>query len=261
MMRPSGRSAARTSAPLLGSIVIAVLLLAGCGGSGPTPDPAPTLASSAPADGTTGVAVGTDIVLTFSEAMNRASVEGALSISPSVTCTFSWSPNDRVLTCDPNAGLAAGTSYTVTVGTGAQDAGGTALSAAATVGFETASVAGPNVVATDPVNGEAGVALNQNVRVTFSEAMDQASTEPALSLTPGATCDVTWNPASTDLTCDPQADLQASTQYTLTVAGSAESQGGVALGTPFTSTFTTGTTTLGTCTFGTSTFGDCVFGP
>jgi len=261
MMRPAGRSAARTSGALLGSIVIAVLLLAGCGGSGPAPDPAPTLDASAPTDGATGVAVGTDIVLTFSEAMNRASVESALSISPAVTCAFSWSPNDRVLTCDPNADLAAGTSYTVTVGTGAEDAGGTALSAAATVEFETASAAGPNVVATDPDDGDADVALNQNVRVTFSEAMDEASTEAALSLTPGATCDVTWNAASTELACDPQADLQADTTYTLTVTGSAENQGGVALGTPFTSTFTTGTTTLGACTFGTSTFGDCVFGP
>jgi hypothetical protein len=210
------------------------------------------------------VDVHTDIVLTFSKAMDRTSVEAALSVTPAVTCAFTWSSSDTVLTCDPTTDLALATAYTVTVAANATDAAGTALATTVTVAFETATGPGPVapvVVGTVPRDGETGVALNRNVQVTFSEAMDVVTTEAALSITPGVTCDVAWNAAGTTATCVPDADFAADTAYTLTVAATAESRAGVALGSRFASTFTTGASTLGVCTFGTSAFGACVFGP
>jgi methionine-rich copper-binding protein CopC len=222
------------------------------------------LDATVPSDGATGVAVDTSIQLTFSEAMDTASVEGALSFAPAIACTFAWSSGDTVLTCDPDSDLAAGTDYDVTVSTSAQDADGTSLEAAASFGFETAAgptPPAPTVVTVDPADGATGVPRNRSVTLTFSEPMDEASTEAALSFAPPVTCDVTWNAASTELTCSPQSDLAATTAYTVTVAGTAESQAGATLDGAFESTFTTGTTTLDVCTFGTSTFGSCVFGP
>lgn len=266
MTRPGGRSSARRPRALPGWTILFLLLVVACGGTGPTPapDPAPELVASAPAHGATGVAVDTNIVLTFSEAMDRASVEAALSITPAVTCAFTWSSSDTVLTCDPSTDLALATAYTVTVATSATDAGGTALATIATVAFETAAGPGPlvpAVVGTVPRDGETDVALNRNVQVSFSEAMDAVTTEAALSVVPGVTCDIAWNAAGTTATCVPQADFAADTTYTLSVTATAESRAGVALGARFTSTFTTGASTLGVCTFGASVFGACVFGP
>ncbi len=66
----------------------------------------------------------TVIVITFTEAMNESSVEGALSLSPSANGTFSWSNGGRTLTVTPSNTLRAGTTYTVTIGTGARDLAG-----------------------------------------------------------------------------------------------------------------------------------------
>ncbi len=86
----------------------------------PTDTTAPTVSSVSPADGSVGVARGTDVTVTFSEAMDRASAEAAFSLTPTATGTFSW--NGNAMTFRPSASLAGGTQYTARVGTGAKDA-------------------------------------------------------------------------------------------------------------------------------------------
>jgi hypothetical protein len=115
-----------------------LLVLTGCGpGGGTTPDPAPTVESTTPADGATNVSIGSTIAITFSEAMDPATTEAAFAVSPAVTCTFSWNPADTTVTCDPDADLAADQSYTVTIGAGAESDAGQPLGTAASFSFST----------------------------------------------------------------------------------------------------------------------------
>jgi len=78
---------------------------------------APTVVDHTPIG--TDVPVTTIMTVTFSEAMDKTSVQKAFSISPSVPGSFSWSDNTLIFT--PSSDLAYGTTYSVTIGTGSMD--------------------------------------------------------------------------------------------------------------------------------------------
>ena len=83
------------------------------------------------------------IQITFSEPMNETAVEAAFSVAPSVTGTFTWSNGSRTLRFQPSTSLAPGTSYTVSVGTGATDVAGNGLSQADLFTFATPAPPAP----------------------------------------------------------------------------------------------------------------------
>jgi hypothetical protein len=79
------------------------------------------------------------ISITFSEAMDHASVEQAFSTIPSVTGAFAWSSDSRNLVFQPDSPLAAGQGYTVLVESSAHDVAGNPMSGPYTFSFTTAS--------------------------------------------------------------------------------------------------------------------------
>jgi Ca2+-binding RTX toxin-like protein len=105
----------------------------------------PTLTSSTPASGATGVAVGADIVLTFSEpivlgtgTVTLQNAAGQTVEAYTAGASGNLSVSGNTLRINPTADLAAGGSYTVTVSGGAvKDVTGNALAAAASVTFST----------------------------------------------------------------------------------------------------------------------------
>jgi len=108
----------------------------------------PTVASMAPADGTTGVREDVTVQLEFSEPMDTASVELALEAAALEPFTLTWDDDGTTLTLTPDAALpyASGTSpiatealdFTVAVGTGATDLAGNALEPSFSASFSTA---------------------------------------------------------------------------------------------------------------------------
>ena len=64
---------------------------------------APFVTQSLPADGQTGVALGSAIEVTFSEPMDQAATEAAFSIDPAVSGTFAWDAEGLTLTFTPDA--------------------------------------------------------------------------------------------------------------------------------------------------------------
>jgi hypothetical protein len=111
------------------SLLIAVfflcLVIAGCGGSNDAPDTTlPTITAVYPLANAT-VVSSSVIRVGYSEAMNQTSAEGAFSINPSVTGSFSWRGN--VMTFSPDTHLDEATVYVITVGTGAKDLAGNPL--------------------------------------------------------------------------------------------------------------------------------------
>jgi hypothetical protein len=110
----------------------------------------PIVVSTKPAKHATEVSVTSTIQITFSEEMNRQSVEDALE------ATFlydvpTWDKNTIILT--PTSDLDSFTQYTITIGTGATDLAGNHLSSPFTLVFTTKSINhAPSVVVSQPNN-------------------------------------------------------------------------------------------------------------
>ncbi|MFZ4526064.1 MAG: Ig-like domain-containing protein [Chlorobium sp.] len=99
----------------------------GSSGNNGTDTTPPTITAFRPADGVTGVAVGSNIVLTFSEAIQKGtgviaihsgSATGAVVESYDVATSTNLTITGNTLTINPTADLASGTHYFVTFGNG-----------------------------------------------------------------------------------------------------------------------------------------------
>lgn len=154
----------------------------------------PTISSTTPANAATGIAVGSTIAVTFSEAMSTGTVTaqtaaGACSGSVQVSTqanNFSsciamtaaaptFSGGNTIATFTPASALAASTVYLIRVTTAVQDASNNALTTQFTTanGFTTAAadVTAPTISSTTPANGVGSIATSTTITVTFSEAM------------------------------------------------------------------------------------------
>jgi hypothetical protein len=123
-------------------------------------------------------------------------------------------------------------------------------------------VTAPTVSSVNPLDGSSDIAINTTIVITFSEAMNQADSESAVSITPTIPCAFSWNTAGDVLTCDPANNLEISTPYTVTVGTSAKDLADNTLANPFSFSFTTGMKALETCKFNDANtpFNNCAFG-
>ena len=124
-----------------GRLIFPALLLAlfACKQADTTP---PSVVSTYPTDGATGVPTNTQVRVTFSEPMDTASVEAAFSIAPSVTGTFELA-SDSVIYWKPDTLLSVQTYYMFSVDTTATDAAGNRLQPAGLFAFSTVDTSPP----------------------------------------------------------------------------------------------------------------------
>lgn len=176
-------------------LLLGLLLIAACGGGGgggaragagastaAADTTAPTIDSFAPADDATAVALAATISVTFSEAVDEATITNAnLDVEPSASsdgttdvCTI-WSLNDddTVATCT-HGDLAPGVDYTITVSANVTDAAGNALSET-TAEFTTTGTAGANTPVATIVVPSFDVTGDDELRITFDQAVDSAT--------------------------------------------------------------------------------------
>lgn len=204
----------------------------------------PTVAATAPADGATGVDLGSTVRLTFSEPMDGATLTAAaLSVvSGGVPVPGALTATATTLTFTPTLPLAFNTRYDVTVGTAATDLAGNHLGAAAHVSFTTvADTRPPTVDTTVPANGDVNVARATTVRATFSRPMN-AATINAQSFTlqsGGGNLAGVLVASGTTATLTLGAPLSFGTTYVATLAASIEDVDGNALPAPVQWSFTT----------------------
>src|SRR5207245_11104399 len=78
------------------------------------------------------------IFVTFTEPMNRTSVEAAFSITPAIDGAFMWSSDSRVMTFVPARDLDSGATYFVVIDPIARDLAGNTLVSSKTFQFATA---------------------------------------------------------------------------------------------------------------------------
>lgn len=110
------------------------------GGGGPDLTP-PTLTTSNPTNGATGVSIGSTVTLTFSEPLNAATVTTSSVYIDGKTCGVSHSSG--VVTLTPTSDFAYSTLYTWHATTAIQDAAGNALATSQSGTFTTAAAPTP----------------------------------------------------------------------------------------------------------------------
>jgi hypothetical protein len=251
----------------IGFVTLALLCAAGCAGSDPGdtdagnndagnndggnndagPGSAPSVSSTTPVAGAAGVSLTSAFAVIFSEAMdpatlttstftvtaaNGSAVSGAVTYS-GVTAVFR-----------PSAALAASTTYTATLSTGAKSQGDVALPASYSWTITTSAAAdttAPTIDSTSPASAATGVSLNAGISVTFSEAMDPSTiTAATFTLKLGTTAVAgAVDSVGATATFIPSAALAANSTYTATIV-SAKDLSGNALAGSESFVFTTG---------------------
>ncbi len=199
----------------------------------------PSIVSSIPADGEQGVAVDSDIEITFSEAVDFASLQNGINLSPSVSFVIAMSPDGRTVTIQPSSNLVVGIRYTLSLTEDIQDLDGNPLANPDVISFFTGTDFEPPEILSVTVAGQTltpgttttGIDKNGPIVVQFSEPMSEMLTEGGVRLSPSADVDISWNPAGDTLTLDPIA-LDSEESYEISISDSAEDLAGNKLSNP-----------------------------
>jgi subtilisin family serine protease len=209
----------------------------------------PTVTARTPGANGTAIAAGSNITATFSTAMQGISGRTFVLRGPGgtvVPAAVTYSATTRTATLNPAAHLANDAKYTATLTGGAaavRDAAGTPL---ATTSWTFTTGPAPVITAMTPRAGAKLVRRSSNIAVTFSEAIQGASTATVTlkNAATGAkvTATVSRNGTTNQWILNPSANLASRTNYTVSVTGGATAVRDLA-GNPLKSaswTFTTG---------------------
>jgi methionine-rich copper-binding protein CopC len=199
----------------------------------PPPDTTPpTVTSFAPANGADNQSIDTNVTVTFSEAMDAATVNGSTVElrDPSnalVSATVSYNAASLTATLDPNAPLSPGVIYTALVRGGStdprvKDEAGNALAADVTWTFTIALP--PQVVSTTPAPGATNDSIGVAPTATFSEALDEMTLDATTVLLTDADTNpvpftISYDASAFRVTLTPQQLLQRGQTYTVTLKG------------------------------------------
>ena len=151
----------------------------------------PVVTAYSPTVGATGIGVGSDIVLTFNEAIMKGSAAielhggsatGALVASYDAATSTNLTVSGNTLTINPTVDLSKGTHYFVTLATGSiKDVAGNSYAGTTTYDFSTTSATTaidttpPTVLTFSPANAATGVGISSDLVLNFSEVIQKGS--------------------------------------------------------------------------------------
>ncbi|MBW2257277.1 MAG: Ig-like domain-containing protein, partial [Deltaproteobacteria bacterium] len=209
---------------------------------------APTVVDHAPVG--TAVPGHAVVQVTFNERMDKASFAGdAFELeqgSTPITGDGKLDPTGTIYSFRPEGFLDAGLVYTARVNATATDTAGNGAST-----YEwtfTVESTPPTIVFPVPTEPPSDVPLDSDVTVTFDEPMDKAAfsesvvgSDGTIRLIYDTTADayVCIDVDGADVVLDPVDPLEAATTYTISVDATVFDTAGNAMGSPFTSEFTT----------------------
>lgn len=183
------------------------------------------------------------IAILFSDEMDQASAQAAVSFKPAVQGNFNW--QDRTLFFTPASALTPATDYTVEVSADAKTKGGSVLAAPMSAGFKTA--AAPTILRTLPSTGATEVATDVIVTISFNRPMipltaldSQPDPSQWATISPAVKGRWVWlGTAAVGFRPDPVSGFQPATSYTLDVKAGWPDATGVTLSQGTTASFTT----------------------
>ena len=208
----------------------------------------PMVNATVPQSAATLVALNSNIVVTFSEAMDPLTVTSATLTLQDGTSVIAGTVDYSGVTgtFNPTGDLDITTTYTVTVRVGATDLVGNALAADYVWSFTTGSTAdttAPMVTYTVPANDALDVVANRSIRANFSEAMNPNSLTAATFTVAGPDSTsiagvVTYTASQATFT--PRSALAIDTLFHVAITTGAKDLAGNALASNFEWNFTTG---------------------
>ncbi len=194
---------------------------------------APTLSSSSPADNATAVSVNANIVLNFDESVDaetgnitikKTSDNSTIETIDVTGAKVSGSGSSQI-TVNPSSTLDSSTEYYVLIDATAFDDSSSnsyaGISSTTALSFTTADVQNPTLSSSTPTDNATAVAIDANIVLNFSEAVDAESGNITIKKTYDdstiETIDVTGAKVSgsggTEITINPGNDLSEQTEY------------------------------------------------
>ena len=191
----------------------------------------PTVLSTTPAPGVTGVATGNKVGATFSTPMDPLTIttttfslkRGTVSVAGSVASS------GVNATFAPASPLLASTQYSATISTGAKDLAGNALASDYIWNFTTGTgtdLVRPSVTLSAPADAATNVPAGAKVIATFSESMDPLTINTGTFTVAGISGTVTYNDLTKQATFTPTLQLAGNTTYFATVTSGAQDSAG-----------------------------------
>ena len=230
-----GRALAQTAVTLIGNAITqpATVVV--------TP---PTVTSTDPVNAATGVALNKQIAATFSKPMDASTITTSTFTLLQGTSSVAGVVSSSGTTANfvPVSNLLPNTLYTATITTGAKDLTGNTLANNYVWSFTTAAVVIPPIVSsTDPSNAATAVAMNKQIKATFSKTMDVSTiTASTFTLKQGTTSvSGVVSYSGTTATFAPASNLSPNSLYTATITTGAKDVAGNALANNYVWSFTT----------------------
>ncbi|WP_162909504.1 Ig-like domain-containing protein [Aggregatilinea lenta] len=182
------------------------------------------------------------VTLYFDQAMDRAAVEGAFSVSPDVAGTLAWT-DDTTLVFTPSEDYARATEYTFTLGAGAASAQGVTLAepfalSLQTIGYLEVSEVLPASDSTDVETSAVFTVIFNRPVVPLVAAEDMGDLPQPLVFDPPVEGEGEWLNTSI-YTFTPADGLRGGTTYTVTIPAGLEDVTGGVLQDDYTWTFST----------------------
>jgi len=198
---------------------------------------APVLVTTSPLDGATGVAVATNITLTFTEPVYAAAGTitihhtdtGTVAETISATSSQVSGAGTATVTIDPTGTLTSDTDYHVTVTAGAfQDAAGNSYAGVTNptgLNFATADTTAPQLLASTPIDDATDVPVDTNLIFTFDNPVYPAagtitihrSDNGTIVETIASTSSQVTGSSTATITVNPATDLETSIDYYVNV--------------------------------------------
>ena len=181
------------------------------------------------------------LTLYFSQAMDRASVEAALSSQPGIQSSYSW-VNDSALTIQPKAPLPPASDFVLSLGSGARSAQGLALDQPLSLQYRTADFL--QLTQQLPTPGSSEVNPTSAVVAAFNQPVvplgaDPNDLPPAFNLQPASPGRGEWVNTSTFIFY-PEPALGGGKDYSVQMNPDLHSAGGSPLGETPAWSFSTG---------------------
>lgn len=206
----------------------------------------PTVQAISPLTNERNVIPNSNIFLTFSQPMDKVKTESGISVSGGeANLRYNWK-SDFFLELYFRTGMTVGKRYEVRLDKNiVKDVRGNFIAENYLSYFYTSGLESfPYVVSSDPPRTGSVIynwPVGQNITITFSEPMDEAKTNSAISISGGPAIFVkTWNPESTIVSLVMQSPLTKSTTYTLKVTTAALNKKGLRLDSDHIVVFNTG---------------------
>jgi hypothetical protein len=144
----------------------------------------PTVKGVVVAGDTSAAATNGPIMIVFSEAVDPASVQAAVTFTPQVDGSVSYNEETSTLTFDPKSDLQDHTKYSITVSNVADKAGKVMEPFTFEIFAGEPDVTPPTIKETTPKDGELEASVEPRFTIGFSERIDVTELGQDLSLTP-----------------------------------------------------------------------------